>query len=650
MIAVSNAVNASTSYVIQNRQTKEIWSPDDLSQDMLFVFQNIMEANTVLNNLDVDKWELKRVGLFGLDNDRSPIDKLQYNPPEGSVASKIKVGRGEHVLVCGEVQIGKLKEKLELTVHLRENHRVPVLVLFRNNNVDYHQFTKRLDEFNDEQRKAGKPTIPQPFDILSYKDRLAQLLKDTNVILGLANPETMAIVERCMDEHPDLQGKLVIVMDEADLVTFELEGDNLRTKTENNLLSLFDKIYMLVSVTGTPGSILLCDEMTQVFVIDRPNNYYGIDRIKHITLQPVRANKKHQQYNPELDKDNLESIMSDILSLPKATLLILVSRLRREHKDVINYLSDEYGHLGSDVVYLELNEKSVKVYDHNGTNMNCDIDCKTFKGTKVGPIDVAIQKYINTKYVIIVAGVLAGRGVSFVSQDYKRHLTHQYIAAPEGCHLESAMQSVRLLGKYNDNPNLTLYCSEPLYQDLFSQCEDMKAFVELAIEARENKNKMPNLIAAQKEYTHKWFPPRKQKGISFEMKKTSTYTLECFDYDPRLHKDQFQIDHILTNMAYNYPAYIMNGKWPSFYCQGGHAANKEFLVYCNRLSDFTPEGILRHKEKFKVNPKVLEELLSTGYRHMDSLKKLYSERPQLEGKFLRRIEKGENKVHTFARR
>jgi hypothetical protein len=66
-----------------------------------------------------------------------------------------------------------------------------------------------------------------------------------------------------------------------------------------------------------------------------------------------------------------------------------------------------------------------------------------------------IDSFKDHKHIIFIANRLANRGVSFVSSDYKRHLTHQITKVKSN--LANYIQSVRLLGVYEDNPNLSLY-------------------------------------------------------------------------------------------------------------------------------------------------------------------------------------------------
>lgn len=635
---MTNTILPIGKYAILNTQTAETYSSIEL--------QTIEDAENVAKRFNWP-YQIKKVACFDAETTEDQNNKTDLlddeNASTETIADRLRIVKGEHILIGGEVQVGKLNVKHESIVKINQKNNLPVLLLFRNNNVDFHQFMGRLDAFNDKQRHAGKPTIPQPVDILSHKGRLHHLLKDAPLILGLANQSTLRLIEECLDKHTYLQGRLCVIIDEADLVTFELEGEGVKTQTEDSLSSLFPKIHSLISVTGTPASILLCDKITQVYTVDRPDNYFGIDRINHIPVNPIRCNKKNVNYDPYLDDANLTYIMNETLQCSSSTLLILVSRLRREHKNVISYLNSKYSYLGKDIVYLELNEKSVKVYDGFGTHLP-SISAETTKKTKVGPIDIAIQEYLHVPHIVIVAGVLAGRGVSFVSTDYSRHLTHQYIADPEGCNLESAMQSVRLLGKYNDNPELTLYCSQSLYKDMVNQCADMFGFMDLAKQARSTGDVLPDILRCQNDYNHKWLPARKQKGISFQIERERDYDIVIEDYsvDER-RQNKYVYESILTNTERNYPFFFLNDAWPGgTWYPDSKTNNKERVIYCNPLSDFTTEGVMKYLHDFPVNRKTAANKLRQKEeldKMMARAAELYQKFPQYQGKVLRRKHK-----------
>jgi len=119
---------------------------------------------------------------------------------------------------------------------------------------------------------------------------LAELFSQQSIVLGLDTPQTLKIVDTVLKDNLKLHKRLFTVLDEADLVTFDLDSN--RTKTEEALLSVFPMLHSLLSVTGTPASILLCDKINTAYILERPNDYYGIERIEHIELTPERPKRQ----------------------------------------------------------------------------------------------------------------------------------------------------------------------------------------------------------------------------------------------------------------------------------------------------------------------------------------------------------------------
>ena len=552
-----------------------------------------------------------------------------------SICHDIPFQSGGHVLVSGEVQVGKLFAKQEIALVTLNQLKKATFILFRSNNADFRQFQNRLIGFNAYQREVGKPTLPVAVNVLTQKDPnlFADLVKSPNLIIGLANYETLLMIKTFTKEM-NLKDKIVLILDEADLVSFELtfsedDREN-RTKTEIQMKEFFPDLFMMFSVTGTPGSILFCDKMRSISPIERPEDYFGFDRLNFKPLDAIKPHGKSKtgkssQYDPELDSENLKIVMADILKNEYSTLLLSVSKLRNDHRVTIEFLSQHYSYLGDDIVYFEFNEKTIKIYDAFG-NEKEPITEKTQKG-KVCAIDKAIQQYIKTKYIVIVAGVQAARGTSVVSYDYTRHLTHQYIADSASTHLECGMQSVRLLGRYKDNPTLTLYCSQILYDDLLNQCMDMREFTKIAVKAKNNAENLPDVIDYMRKYSRNLFASRKLKGIQYLQQK-----LKWHYYLDTPNDEDVIINTIGGNIEENWADDLFYSKWPKGaahiqnldYKNDKHCREKERVILCNDRND-----------------------LPENYKYRTWLDKLYAIFPSFEGKWLRRkkIEVGENDIY-----
>ena len=72
----------------------------------------------------------------------------------------------------------------------------------------------------------------------------------------------------------------------------------------------------------------------------------------------------------------------------------------------------------------------------------------------------------KNSHIIILSGYMAGRGISFVSEDYKWHLTDEYLVMSKSADEPELIQKVRLQGIYKDNIPLTLYTTDDVQKDL----------------------------------------------------------------------------------------------------------------------------------------------------------------------------------------
>ncbi len=79
------------------------------------------------------------------------------------------------------------------------------------------------------------------------------------------------------------------------------------------------------------------------------------------------------------------------------------------------------------------------------------------KREKLGKTSISkvIDTFNDYPHIVFIANRLSNRGLSYVSSDYTRHLTHQCVKVKQ--HPAGFLQSLRILGIYTDLPKLTLY-------------------------------------------------------------------------------------------------------------------------------------------------------------------------------------------------
>ena len=128
------------------------------------------------------------------------------------------------------------------------------------------------------------------------------------------------------------------------------------------------------------------------------------------------------------------------------------------------------------------------------------------------------------------------------------------------------MQSVRLLGKYDDDPVLSLYCSSGLSKDLVEQCVDMKHYIDQVQAVKEGKAEMQAVIRLQHLYDKKWFGQRKLNGLPREMiKEDNTYDPNWEVLDPDEAQEEVRVRLCAELHSIQLPCHTPKGgvvRWP----------------------------------------------------------------------------------------
>ena len=130
--------------------------------------------------------------------------------------------------------------------------------------------------------------------------------------------------------------------------------------------------------------------------------------------------------------------MNEFLKIPIG--MMLINRLHHiiDMKTLANKLSNKHKHIP--IILLSC-KKTVYL-----NNKQIDISCNN--------ISKIIDIFKDFRHIVFIAHRYASRCISYVSSDYTRHLTHQVLRMKG---LTNFMQSLRICGVYNDNPNLIIY-------------------------------------------------------------------------------------------------------------------------------------------------------------------------------------------------
>lgn len=538
-----------------------------------------------------------------------------------SLSNGIKFARGEHALGVGDIQSGKLWYTLKLIVEAIHVHKLPVLFLLGNSLSNLYQFLLRQSVFNDEQRLLGNKLLPQAHFLRDYPEphQLADLFQDKrpNLVVGLAHYGNLALFDQCLTESKKIQNKIFVITDEADQVTFDL-NEKQRSKTEKMLAKIFPKIFMHTSITATPTSILLCDQISQAYSLPIPEDYHGIARIPHTYVDSVRAweDEGYRQYDPSLDIKTLHRIVDEIKN-DEFTLLITSSLVCQDHFSTcatVGDLAKKHGLTNNDSVLMEMNGNSVKIYNLDMEKQD-EISDKIY-GKKVASIPKAIQQYKHKKGIIISAGHLASRCNAFFSTDGSRHLSHQYMVPSDTVHAETALQGIRIQGVYKKDPPKMLYINEKLHQVLNKWNSKVKELITAKIE----KGQLPDVIRTLIDFGYGLTSKRKMKGTRFSLH-SEDGQWEYYLDDYIVENPPYYVDTV-RNYDENLAGHVLAGNWSRAFGSYAFAhvvSGKERVTYFNgRENDLRGEA------------------LTPNCHNYETIMELYRRFPQFENRVLRR--------------
>jgi hypothetical protein len=96
-------------------------------------------------------------------------------------------------------------------------------------------------------------------------------------------------------------------------------------------------------------------------------------------------------------------------------------------------------------------------------------DCNVLHFKKAG-IKHALQYFKNrarpSTHILIIAGLMVGRGLNIVSSDYQWHVSHQILRVSDTADVADLIQKLRLLGVFRDSTPLKLFLTKKESENL----------------------------------------------------------------------------------------------------------------------------------------------------------------------------------------
>jgi hypothetical protein len=345
----------------------------------------------------------------------------------------------KYILIKGQVQSGKTNFIINAT-SMFISKGFSIIHLLRDRLSDRKQLHTRL---------------------LQHKIRTKIILKKTeidltipHIYLLLSNKKTMCSIWSTIKESTI---PYILFIDEVDYV------DSCQTTKKHDIIQeIKQHANRVFGISATIMDPIGKEELSSehIILLHPHSNYKGIEFIQMIEIDPTST------YTGKIHSDLFEQdtglipFINEFVERKTDTFphicLINICRTKDPCLKAQSTLSETYPNL------------STIVYNSNGITFCQGKVIKKIKMT----ISVFLQ-YLKDNggvdkypHILIFAGDLAGRCISFVSEDYQWHLTEQRLLVSSTCDEPELIQKIRLCGIYNDHIPLRLYTTKKIIDDL----------------------------------------------------------------------------------------------------------------------------------------------------------------------------------------
>jgi hypothetical protein len=383
-----------------------------------------------------------------------------------------------YLTLVGHVQSGKTIEEINYCHQSVNRHRRPVVFIVRNITADQLQLRERFLEHTALDVKLLSTLTRQ--QAIEFMDQCGviillcnnfQLLKMKTILIYYGKPYHV-----CIDE-----------------VDFSIKSRDLASNVDINLTFIKQNAAHILGATATPFALFFGDKtLNQVKYLKPNKRYHGINalNVEYVESCIIRSESDF----PLCDMGAMDTIYDNFMEKPFGVILHTVVKEKENHYKIQEYLSMNYNNLTT-IVYNGdgirvvskmrpcrpfTDRKSLNRYNQLVNRYNQVDEYHYFHKYTISEVlqilrDDPVYKHTH---ISIIAGHLASRGISFVSTDYKLHLTDQYFYAAKNTHGENLLQSLRILGCYDDNIPLTLWCSEQTWKAILAQNKIIHTLVE----------------------------------------------------------------------------------------------------------------------------------------------------------------------------
>ena len=319
-----------------------------------------------------------------------------------------------------------------------------VIILVRNLQADSNQFLQRWEAF----RTKSEPYVPKVKVIKSSTSITKRKTPALYVCLG-----NQSSLKKMISLVPEKQ--FVLCIDEVDAL--DLGRGSQRSL---QLATLKERACITFGISATMMDPLCQEQNPKLMLLQTPVDYKGIH---DITFKPLT---QKAQFSATIESDLIENnpdlmpfidtfIQRPVTTMPHMVLLN-IGRTVNPYLSFQKALATHYPSLAT----LILNAKGISMcIDGVMSLKTCSLSsCLQWLKENGG-----IERF---PHILVGAGDLAGRGLSFTDLDYEWHLTDLYLIVSKTCDEAELIQKIRLCGRYKDTTPLSLHTTPTIYSDL----------------------------------------------------------------------------------------------------------------------------------------------------------------------------------------
>jgi hypothetical protein len=379
------------------------------------------------------------------------------------------------------IQAGKTKTMLAYIL-LGIVSNLKTIVVVRNINEDCSQFLDASSKLLKRHAAYFKTVLnydakEKCVDVKNIKQWVFDY--NTNILVVMANTSQLKTLHKNLDRMKDC--KFILFIDEADQLLHTAES--VITKADMNVkesmkeLVAQSKCTYLISATNYNNYFNSGIYVNHIIKVPKHPNYRGINDIIFEDLE-MPTNVKDASIlkkSPRL-VDVIDNLSTRVLYSNHPTVLLAkCSNLVSHQDEIITFISNsvEYAELWDGIVF---NGNGITLYSHkfiDQTNLTIDNTTSTrvkpgvFKFKNIGIMKaLSFFKTFDSKRIIITSGMLAGRCINFMDDEYDWHITDEYIHPSNTATVDNMIQSLRICGIHQNQTPLTVWCSKEIRQNI----------------------------------------------------------------------------------------------------------------------------------------------------------------------------------------